>query len=221
MNKIDLTGVTFGRLTVIKRQDSIKNAGKSRTRWECICSCGQTKIALTENLKSGNTQSCGCISLESPHNKIHGFRHHLLYGVWKGIKERCYNKNSKAYNRYGGIGIIMCEEWINNPQKFIEWALINGWKHGMEIDKDKIPIQLGIRERIYSPEMCSVLTLVENANYKYNSRNIEAFGSIKTLSQWARIYNINVGTLKSRLNMGWDTEKAISTPKLQTWKRRY
>lgn len=53
----DLTGQTFGRLT------AITNCGQNRhghSQWLCVCTCGRTKVVTGANLKSRNTQSCGC-----------------------------------------------------------------------------------------------------------------------------------------------------------------
>lgn len=41
-----------------------------------------------------------------------------LYQVYCGIKTRCYNPNSRCYKNYGGKGITMCEEWLNDFHAF-------------------------------------------------------------------------------------------------------
>lgn len=61
----DLTGQTFGRLTIIKQGTSDKHG---HIMWECQCMCGGTKTALTNSLRSGRTQSCGCLSHKATHN---------------------------------------------------------------------------------------------------------------------------------------------------------
>ena len=60
---------------------------------------------------------------------------HPLYTVWINIKQRCYNKNHKAYKYYGGRGISICDKWLNDPKEFVEWGLLNGWKKGLMIDR--------------------------------------------------------------------------------------
>jgi hypothetical protein len=59
--KIDLTGQRFGRLVVI---EPAENKGK-RTQWKCLCDCGNEYIGLTDSLRSGRLQSCGCLRKES------------------------------------------------------------------------------------------------------------------------------------------------------------
>ena len=56
---VDLTGQKFGKLTVIKR--FAQNNNQNQLLWECICDCGNMHIVCGNSLKSGGTQSCGCI----------------------------------------------------------------------------------------------------------------------------------------------------------------
>lgn len=129
----------------------------------------------------------------------HGYYKHNLYKIWIGIKYRCYDSSGKHYHNYGGKGVIMCNEWLHNADKFIEWALAKGWKNGLQIDKDKIPFELGIEPLIYSPEMCSVLSRKENNLYKINNRRIEHNGEIKTVKEWSEILNVSYSALANRL----------------------
>ena len=60
MRLIDLTGKTFGRLTV---------RGKAprtyQTMWDCVCSCGTRSVTVSGiNLRTGHTASCGCLRTE-------------------------------------------------------------------------------------------------------------------------------------------------------------
>lgn len=88
----------------------------------------------------------------------HQMSKHPLYRVWQDIKRRCYDPNFSPYPYYGGVGVTVCEEWLNHPEKFIEWALSQGWVKGMDIDKDIK--QAG--NKIYSPEMCSIVSHRDN-----------------------------------------------------------
>jgi hypothetical protein len=80
---------------------------------------------------------------------------HRLYNIWNGIKVRCYNKNRKDYYRYGGRGIVMCDKWKNNPESFIKWALNNGYRDDLQIDRID-------NDGPYSPKNCRFVTHVEN-----------------------------------------------------------
>lgn len=85
-------------------------------------------------------------------NKTHGLNDHPLYRKWNGFKTRCYNKNNPKYHRYGGRGVIVCNEWVNNFKAFYDWAILNGWEEGLQIDKDIKAHKLGKEGLIYSPE---------------------------------------------------------------------
>lgn len=120
---IDLTGKTFGRLTVINRAKNDNNV----VVWNCKCVCGNMKKVRAGNLKSGGVKSCGCLSkdvykseLFSKLNSKHGVSNHPLYKAWSGMIYRCYNNKSSDYKNYGGRGIKVCDDWIDNPKKYIE-----------------------------------------------------------------------------------------------------
>lgn len=62
---IDLTGQRFGRLTVIERAKTrISPNGRHRTMWLSRCECGKTVEVVSDKLRSGRTQSCGCLNTE-------------------------------------------------------------------------------------------------------------------------------------------------------------
>ena len=90
----------------------------------------------------------------------HGHSHHPLYGVWAGIKERCNNKNHPQYKDYGGRGIILNSSWRNFPERFIEWALVNGWEEGLCIDRKN-------NDDYYRPSNCH---FVDRATSNRNQR---------------------------------------------------
>ena len=86
---------------------------------------------------------------------------HPIYNAYLHMIERCYKPNTKQYHRYGGKGIYVCEEWKNSYAKFKEWSLNNGWKKGLEIDKDI----MSNGNNMYSPETCKWVTHIENMQY--------------------------------------------------------
>ena len=123
-NYNDLTGKRFGRLVVIKR---ISPVG-CKVRWLCHCDCGTEKDIAAYELTSGNTKSCGCLQREARHlRKNPDGKGTRLYGVWKGMKSRCYTKSNSDYKHYGARGIKMCDEWRDSYQAFHDWAFANGY----------------------------------------------------------------------------------------------
>lgn len=89
-------------------------------------------------------------------------RTHKLYYVWEGIRRRCYSKTHKKYHRYGGRGVVMCNEWKNSFYSFFDWSTANGYKEGLTIDKDLLSYKLGINPPIYSPGTCCFMSNEEN-----------------------------------------------------------
>lgn len=90
--------------------------------------------------------------------KSHGLSRHPLYRVWQDIKRRCYDPKFSPYNYYGGQGVTVCQDWLDSPEAFITWALLQKWEPGMDIDKDTL--QPG--NKVYSPETCRVISHQEN-----------------------------------------------------------
>jgi len=71
------------------------------------------------------------------------------------MKERCYNITHKDYKYYGGRGITMCDEWKNDVKIFYNWAIINGWKKDLEIDRHN-------NNGNYEPDNCRFIIHKEN-----------------------------------------------------------
>ena len=65
----------------------------------------------------------------------HNMSYSKLYKVWQGMKTRCYNNKFIYYRHYGGRGIKVCDEWINDFATFYKWAINNGYAKGLTIDR--------------------------------------------------------------------------------------
>lgn len=96
--------------------------------------------------------------------KYHGYSGSKIYKIWMAIKDRCTNKNNKAYKNYGGRGIKICSEW-KNPATFCEWAFANGYKQGLSIDRVN-------NDGNYEPSNCRWATkVVQELNKRINPKN--------------------------------------------------
>jgi hypothetical protein len=163
MRLINLSNRRFGKLTVIDRHDGNDNFNKPL--WNCLCDCGNTAIINGNNLKNGNTKSCGCLQIEFAirNGKIikHGLKNTRLYGIWHGMKARCLNENSKDYINYGGRGIVICHEWRDNFKAFHDWATAHNYADDLTIDRIN-------NDGNYEPSNCRWTTRTEQNRNKRN-----------------------------------------------------
>lgn len=195
----DLTGNKYGRLTVIKRAE---NVGKL-TAWECVCECGNSVKVIGGHLKNGHTKSCGCLAQEERKKTRHGMTGKRLYRIWQGMKNRCGNENTIYYDRYGGRGISVCDEWEKSFEAFMEWSTKNGYKDDLSIDRID-------NNKGYSPENCRWATKEEQANNCVSNVVLRHNGEEHTIAEWSKIRGINYQTLHSRIvTLGWSVEKAL------------
>lgn len=167
------------------------------------------------SVKSGAALSCGCYNLERLSERaVHGLSKHPLYRVWASVKARCTNSNEKSYKNYGGRGVKLCEEWRDNPEEFIKWGINNGWKKGLELDKDIKAREMGLEPPlVYSPQWCQFVTKRKNNEITRHSVLITFNGVEKTIIQWARDIGITPNTLQNRIRRyKWPIEKALTEP---------
>lgn len=144
-NALDIVGKRFGRLTVVSREGNDKFG---RSTWNCVCDCGNKTVIAGYLLTTGHTKSCGCLKIEKATKNLpktqcgelapqykHGDSDTRIYHIWKGIKRRCYNQHDSGYKNYGGRGITVCDEWANSFEAFRDWALANGYRDDLTIDR--------------------------------------------------------------------------------------
>lgn len=195
---IDLTGQRFGRLTVIER------AGAKPTRWLCECECGRKIEINAYSLNSGRTTSCGCFAREcsAERKKTHGNAYTRLYNIWCCMKQRCLNPNHISYCNYGGRGITVCAEWLHRFQSFYDWAMANGYRDDLSIDRID-------NDKGYSPDNCRWATIKEQHNNTRANRKIFFAGRTMTMAEWREELQISKGTVDARRALGWTPEEAL------------
>lgn len=110
----DICGMRFGRLTVAEYAGVTES---KRAQWLCTCDCGDEVVVYGGDLRSGHTQSCGCLQREKIREvcaiMVNGspITEHPLYGTWFKMISRCTNLSDSAYERYGARGIHVCHRW--------------------------------------------------------------------------------------------------------------
>ncbi|MEK5272553.1 hypothetical protein NSR00_17730 [Aeribacillus sp. FSL K6-8394] len=199
--RIDITGKKFGRLTVI---EYTYTKGKI-AYWRCLCECGNETIVMGANLRHGKTKSCGCI-----HKKIrsnlsfkHGQADTRLFKIWSNMKDRCENPHNKRYDRYGGRGIKVCDEW-HEFKNFYDWAINNGYNDQLTIERKDI-------NKNYEPDNCEWIPQSKQAKNRSSNIKVTIDGETKILMDWSRKTGINYGTLKGRYKRG-DRGKRLIRP---------
>lgn len=200
-SRLDLTGKKYGRLYVIGFHHNNK---KGLSYWKCKCDCGNEKIIRGTHLQNGISKSCGCLhkeiaSMACQHNfQTHGESKTRLYKIWAHIKARCYNKNNKAYLRYGGRGISMCDEWKNSFINFKEWAENNGYLETLSIDRID-------NNGNYEPLNCRWATDKQQSNNRRSNILYEYKGKKQNLKAWCE-------ELGKKYKLVWERIKRYNKP---------
>src|SRR5574344_1704539 len=145
---IDITGNKYNMLTVVSK------AGKDKygkILWTCECECGNQTISLGRNSVRERKKSCGCLKNKEKikNAKFKGYANSRIYNIWRGMIDRCYNKNNQSYHYYGERGISVCEEWIgvNGFFSFLYWSNSNGYSKNLTIDRID-------NDKNYCPDNC-------------------------------------------------------------------
>ena len=188
----DLTGKKFGKLEVI----GVHDTGSRKTYYVCQCDCGNIKVVRADALISGATKSCGCIKKEQDKanlaaNHSHKMSGTRIYETWQDMKRRCYNKQNARYDRYGGRGITVCDEWLNNFQSFYDWAISNGYSDDLTIDRID-------NDGNYEPSNCRWSTAKEQCNNRGSNINITIGNATKSLMCWCEIFNVDYKKVYAR-----------------------
>lgn len=196
----------FGMLTIIREVEpkTDKKGGKIRYV-ECVCECGKICKVRLHALRQARVRSCGCLRAEATKKYTkHGLANrHPLYGIWKGMKERCVNPNSFAYKDYGGRGIAVCDQWLHNFSNFHEWCISNRWREGLSIDRID-------NDKGYSPDNCRFVDIFTQARNKRNNRQITYKGKIwHSVAQFCSDMNIPYRRFYQRIKRGMSVEKAV------------
>lgn len=201
----DIRGEKFGKLTVREFHHSDGN----KTYWVCDCDCGNTTVKNLHQVKYGRPSNCGCVPANHNRPKRNNVKtHHMtgtkLYSIWERIRSRCFCKNpsSRDYRDYAGRGITVCSEW-ESFENFHKWALDNGYKEGLSIDRID-------NDGNYEPSNCRWVTMKDQVRNRRKTIWLTYNGEKKALSEWCEILGLNLKTCYGRLhNYGWTDPSEI------------
>ncbi len=211
-------------MRLIKKIESRKNPNSKRLYkkpwglFECPA-CGEK---VEKDYHNGIRQkTCGCINwidaaakANTKHGECRNGKNSRLYNIWRGMKKRCYEKKNDSYRWYGGRGIIVCDDWINNFSTFKKWALLNGYKNNLQLDRID-------NDGPYSPDNCQFIPLIENVrkqtNIKLNMKKAEEIrflykgGIGLTQEDLAKYYGVGDGAIhKIVTNKTWKKEGVLN-----------
>ena len=135
-------------------------------------------------------------------NRYKKKENYRLWGIYHGMKKRCYNENCKRYKDYGGRGIKVCSEWLETFDNFADWAYRNGYEENLTIDRID-------NDKDYAPDNCRWATNKQQCNNTRRNIKIEYKGETKTISEWCEHLGLNYYTVQKRLKNGWSVQRAL------------
>ncbi len=197
-NRTDLSGQRYSALVCLHPVEIKKN---SHIMYVCRCDCGNEKTISSSNLRSGHTQSCGCLlaNVVSATNKSHSKSRTRIYRVWTQMMQRCYKEYAPNYKWYGGSGVTVDPAWHSFEQFYAD---MGDPPPGMTLERKR-------HDGPYSMENCRWATRQEQAENKRNSVHITYRGETKTLTAWERELGVRKDFFGKRLRRGLSVEQAF------------
>lgn len=191
----------YGRLTV---------TGEIGANWQVRCDCGIEKIVRRKEVlrRDKGLRSCGCLQREAvaktgrERNRTHGMKNTATWRTWSSMKSRCLNPNNGAYGRYGGAGITVCDRWLTFENFFADMG------------ERPSGTTIGRRDKNgpYDATNCRWATKRTQARNRGSNVTMQVDGRDYCIASAAERYNIPVATLKYRIGVGWDHDRACKTP---------
>ncbi len=206
--KEKVVGNKYATLTIIKELAPKVAYGRHLRFVEAVCDCGKFRKTTLNNIK--RLKSCGCLSkaLTLAAKIKHGQSGTRIHGIWLNMKRRCDDPKIRNYVYYGGRGIYVCKEWVNDFKVFYEWAMQNGYSDTLTIDRINV-------NGNYEPSNCRWATYEQQANNKTTTIYCTYKNETLAIADLARKYHIPLKRLWTRLHvLGWDITKAIETERL-------
>ena len=201
----DYIGTKYWDLTVIGADTQKISQTINCNHWLFKCKCGKTISELPSRVLSGHKKSCGC--RKSSANVKHGMYNNPLYHGWWSMMQRCYNPSHHNYQRYGGRGIKVCEDW-HTIEGFLAWA-----NNSYDSTCDGKTLDRIDNNGNYEPGNCRWATPKEQMNNRRNTSKFTINGVTKPLSEWCDDYHMPLQVVSARIRcLEWDVLKSLTTP---------
>ena len=217
---IDLTGQTFGDLTVLERADDyIPPNGKHESQWKCECSCGNICIKKSKLLRNGKAKNCGDPrkhnNSRGKYTSHSGYSKTRLYGIWERMILSCYNSSYRQYTNIGGRGIKVCDDWriYNN---FYKWSYENEYDDTKFLNRAYYDID-------FCPENCYYSNTFSKT--RFDSLRISRLqnpidvtqlyryqGNILTIDKWIELSGYPREYFINMLSYGYSIDYIMATP---------
>ena len=184
----------------------IQPNGRQKRLAKFKCYCGKEFITSISPIKRNITKSCGCYNTKKRIERAtkHGLSKHPLYGQWQDVKNRCNNPNTTGYYLYGGRGIKVCEEWATSFLPFYNWAMENGWKRGLSVDRRN-------GNGNYEPSNCRLATSSQQARNTRRNVIVEYKDKKFCMADLCDEFNLNYKNTYHRITiLGWSIERAVT-----------
>jgi len=197
-------GATIGLWTVLEEAE----ARSGNLYMRCRCECGAEHEVMASTLRRGKSKSCAACSrkMSRKKNREMTSKHggvQAEYRAWSRMRERCRNPNERSFERYGGRGIKVCEEWQGEGgfERFMEHIGPRpSVKHSLErIDNDGN----------YESGNVKWATKKEQQRNTRRNRQVTIDGVTKCVAEWAGESQVPASIIYKRLYRGWPPERAV------------
>ena len=190
MDKKDtnIVGTRIGLYDVLYECDFKSNDGHRIFHVKCS-ECGWESNVQMHRIKM-LSKKCKHINLAGQYSTDKAkiiWNNKRIFKIYQGMIQRCYNPNNKNFTDYGGKGIGICEDWLNNPKSFEDWAISHGYENDLTIDRID-------SNKNYCPDNCQWITLEENSR-RANANFIEVDGKTLSGTQWAEMLGFGKNTI--------------------------
>lgn len=202
---MSLVNTEHGRLTIIKYFPSEPENG-IRQRVECLCECGEIKTLDLDSVKSGRTQSCGCLQREmtSKAHRTHGRSRTAIYNCWRSMIYRCTEAKCAGYKDYGGRGIAVCSRWLDIENFCTDMGPMPAPGYTLEREDN---------DGNYEPGNCVWATKDEQNRNQRRTLVVEWDGARTTVPAIATRFGIKARFLYRRLQSGMNIFDAVTIPR--------